>query len=191
MKNSFILFFLVCTLVSIAQVKQKKQVKTVNTKGKTHVPASKTLVGIWRQTGMTNPNDGEVYGIRSGNYKVINPDGTFYTFVTWNMQSTTIGQYGSYTITSDSTLVEHIVQHAMVPKLNGKDCMVRYKIIDENTMMSAWSFDNKKWVEDRMTRLSLSESEQKPTTNTSMILGRGDFGEVKFVTKSSIAAYQQ
>lgn len=82
----------------------------------THLPASKSLVGIWRQTGATY--GGNFVEAKSGNYKVINPDGTFFTFVTWGMRDqskdTAIGQYGTYELTSDSTLVEHVIKHIMI-----------------------------------------------------------------------------
>ncbi|MBJ6366664.1 DUF4488 domain-containing protein [Snuella sedimenti] len=149
MKNILVLIFSILSLYAVAQAEQ------------THVPASKSLAGIWRQTGIKHPVSGKVVDVLSGNYKVINPDGTFYTVVTWNskdpLKGTTIGQYGDYKITSDSTLVEHIVQHVMNPNLNGKEVKLKYRLIDTNTVMIAWrNIDRGIWIDERWTRLPLS-----------------------------------
>jgi len=141
MKNIIILFFLTFSLVTNAQIKQ------------TQLPASKSIVGIWRQTTWVQ-ND-KSFKILTGNYKVINTDSTYFTFVTWP-EKTVIGHYGSYEITSDSTLVEHIITHSIHPNLNGKDQFTKFKQIDENTMNMAWSLDNKNWVNEEWTRLPLS-----------------------------------
>lgn len=185
MKHFFLFIFSILTLASVAQTKQKKKVKTLELKKATHVPASKKLVGIWRQTGVANPDNGEVYAINTGNFKVINPDGTYYTFVNWDMLNTTIGQYGTYTITSDSTMVEHIIRHALVPALDGKESTVRFKMTDENTMVTAWSTDNKKWDGDQMTRLSIPG--QQPAANTTMLLDVDDGKATRVVCKPAIA----
>lgn len=147
MKKLFILFtFMIFSQISNGQTTP------------THLPASKSLVGIWRQTGVNY--GGKVVEVKSGNYKVINPDGTFFTFVTWGMKDqskdTSIGQYGTYKITSDSTLVENIAKHIMNPNLNGKDSGIKFRFINENTIMMAWSIDNKRWVNEKWTRLPLT-----------------------------------
>lgn len=149
MNKYTVILLIFCSLFSFSQAKQ------------THTPASKSLKGIWRQTGIENPVNGKVVDILSGNYKVINEDGTFYTFVTWNMRDpfkgTTIGQYGDYQIKSDSTLIEHIVKHVINPSYDGKDVELKYELIDESTMMMAWwNLDKEVWVSERWTRLPLS-----------------------------------
>ena len=131
---------------------------TYGQSNQTHLPASKTLVGIWRQTGVTQ--NGNLVDVISGNYKVINSDGTYFTFVTWGMRDqskdTAIGHYGTYKTTSDSTLVEHIVKHVMYPPLNGKDSLLKFRLIDENTIIMAWSSGDKTWVDEKWSRLPLS-----------------------------------
>ncbi|WP_215223171.1 DUF4488 domain-containing protein [Echinicola shivajiensis] len=126
----------------------------------THLPASESLVGIWRQTAIMNNFTGKMIEVKSGNYKVFNSDSTFYTFIIWGKQSitqeTTIGQYGNYNITSDSTLVEHIIEHAVNPKMNNSDSHIRYKMIDGDNLIIKWSLDNKNWVSEKWSRLPLS-----------------------------------
>ncbi len=142
MKNILILLFLTFSLLANAQTEQ------------THIPASKSMVGIWRQTGIALTN-GKTMDRLTGNYKVINADGSYYTFVTWPNE-TVIGQYGTYKIKSDNILIEYIIMHEMNSNLNGKDCTIKYKLIDETTLMMAWSFDNEKWVNEKWTRLPLA-----------------------------------
>lgn len=139
MKNIFLLLIIAFSLSTKAQ------------KEKTHIPASKTIVGIWRQTGVITSN-GTTIDRLTGNYKVINADKTYYTFVTWP-KKTVIGHYGSYEITSDSTLVESIIKHSMNSNLNGKDQYNKFKLIDENTLEMSWSLNNKKWFPEKWTRL--------------------------------------
>ncbi|SHJ33225.1 protein of unknown function [Arenibacter nanhaiticus] len=149
MRNIYILFLL--TFLSVPLSAQNSLV---------HIPASKTLVGIWKQTGVTNPRTGEIMDVKSGNYKVINADGTYYTFITWGIENpskdTGIGQYGTYKVTSENTLVENIVQHTVNPMLNGKNSILKFELIDDNTLMMAWSPNTINWVKERWTRLPLS-----------------------------------
>ena len=147
MKKRLILFvFMLFSVITYGQSNQ------------THLPASKTIVGIWRQTGATQ--NGKLVDVISGNYKVLNPDGTYFTFVTWGMRdeskNTTIGQFGTYKTTSDSTLVEHVVKHVIHPPSNGKDNLLKFRLIDENTMIMAWSPGDKTWVDEKWSRLPLS-----------------------------------
>ena len=148
MKNIFTFLILILFLQSNAQTEQ------------THIPASKSIVGIWRQTGFVNPNNGETVTVLTGNYKLINPDGTYFTFVTWGsndpINGTTIGKYGTYEVKSDELMVEHTIKHVIVPSLSGKSGEVKYKLIDENTLMMAWQNDFKQWVNEKWTRLPLS-----------------------------------
>lgn len=76
--------FLTFSLLANAQTEQ------------THIPASTSIVGIWRQTEIALTK-GKTMDRLTGNYKVINVDGTYYTFVTWPNE-TVIGQYGTYKI---------------------------------------------------------------------------------------------
>lgn len=143
MKN--ILSVIVFITFSLSLISQNEQ---------THVPASKSIIGIWRQTGVSQMN-GKTMDRLTGNYKVINADSTYFTFVAWP-EKTVIEHYGTCEITSDSTLVEHIVIHSMNSSLNGTDQFTRFKLINENTIEMGWSLDNKNWVNEKWTRLPLS-----------------------------------
>ena len=157
MKNSIILLFLIFSSITIAQTNQ------------THIPASETMVGIWRQTGLVNPNTGEMMEVISGNYKVINPDKTYFTFVTWGINDprrpTVIGQYGTYEIISDSSLVEHIVKHDLNAKMTGTSVELRYIMKDKNTLMLAWKNHIDIWVNEVWTRLYTSENKDGELKN--------------------------
>tara|TARA_R110002049_G_scaffold292003_2_gene476182 strand:- start:1307 stop:1759 length:453 start_codon:yes stop_codon:yes gene_type:complete len=148
MKNILIVLFLAFSVAANGQTEQ------------THLPASTSVVGIWRQTGVVNPSTGAYMGLLSGNYKVINPDGTYFTFVSWGTKDpkkgTTIGQYGTYEIKSDSTFVEHITKHTIDPKLNGTSGLLKYKLVDKKTLMVAWKNSNEIWINEEWTRLPLS-----------------------------------
>jgi hypothetical protein len=145
MKHIFTLLIIVFSATLSAQTKQ------------IHIPVSKSIIGIWRLIDERTLANGESIKIVTGDYKVINADGTYYTFVTWPNE-TTIAQYGSYEIESDSTLVEHIIENVLHPRLSGKDSPIKYSLIDENTMMMAWSFslDGNNWVNEKWIRLPLA-----------------------------------
>lgn len=141
MKKILILFcLLICSIALSAQI---------------HVPASKSMVGVWRQTGVMT-NSGELVKVISNNYKVINPDGTTYTIVMWNNGSANIGFYATYTITSDSTCTEHFIKHNN-PAMNGKDSELRFKLTDENSMIVYWKLDNR-WISESWTRLQVGKN---------------------------------
>lgn len=146
MRNPFILLLLLMS--SLSSVGQEEPV---------HVPASKSLVGIWQQISYLDPS-GKSIDQPTGNYKIINPDSTFYTFVVWGLSdhgksSTRIGQYGTYEVTSDSTWTEHIVEHYLYKPLSGKDGWIKHELVDENTLIMAYSYDKKKWVKEKWRRL--------------------------------------
>jgi hypothetical protein len=145
MKHIFTLLIIVFSATLSAQTKQ------------IHIPVSKSIIGIWRLIDERTLANGESIKILTGDYKVINADGTYYTFVTWPNE-TTIAQYGSYEIETDSTLVEHIIENVLHPRLNGKNSPIKYSLIDENTMMMAWSFslDGNNWVNEKWIRLPLA-----------------------------------
>ena len=143
MKNSFVLLF-----VFLSSVLLRGQERPI------HVPASKNLTGIWHQLSPRDPSE----KLFTGNYKILNPDSTFYTFVTWGVADhgrspSTIGQYGTYEITSDSTWIEHIEEHYLYKPLSGKDGRIKYELIDENTLIMSYSYDKKKWVKEKWKRL--------------------------------------
>ena len=123
----------------------------------THIPTSETMVGIWRQTGLGNPNTGEMMEVLTGNYKVINADKTFFTFVTWGSydqrKGTTIGQYGSYKFNTENTLVEYIIQNSLSPKMSGTSNDLRYTLTDKNTLQLSWINDSGIMMKELWTRL--------------------------------------
>lgn len=103
-----------------------------------HLPESNTLVGLWRQAVIGRNQQGENVHIKTGNYKVVNPDGTFYAFITWgaygkNPQGdvTSMNMYGTYAITSDSTFTEHIIKHDGNPKMNNSESELKFKFVEE------------------------------------------------------------
>ncbi|GGA66445.1 hypothetical protein GCM10008015_03930 [Flavobacterium palustre] len=145
MKHILALLILVFSATLSAQTEQK------------HIPVSKSIVGIWRRIDERKLVNGESIKIVTGDYKVINADGTYYTFATLPYE-TIIVQYGSYEIESDSTLVEHIIQNVLHPRLSGKDSPIKYSLIDENTMTVAWSYnlEGKIWLNEKWIRLPLA-----------------------------------
>lgn len=145
MKHIFALLTIIFSATLSAQTKQ------------IHIPVSKSIIGIWRLIDEKTLTNGETINILTGDYKVINADGTFYIFATWPT-GITIVQYGSYEIETDTTLVEHIIQNVLHPRLNEKNSPIKYCLIDENTMMMAWSFslDGNNWVNEKWIRLPLA-----------------------------------
>lgn len=121
-----------------------------------HVPASKSLIGFWRQTGYPSPKTGEPKEVVTGNFKVINADGSFYTFSTYARDKAGIGQYGTYKVTSDSTLTEIAVKHILTPSHTGKISPLKYKLIDENTLMVSWKHDETRNAKELWTRVPTS-----------------------------------
>jgi len=128
-----------------------------------HVPASKSMVGIWRQTGAMT-SSGKLVNVTTGNYKVINPDSTFYTFITWGAGGlnapTEISFYGTYKITSDSTYTEHIVKHAMSPEKNGVDSALKFKLVNENTLLVQWK-NGERWIKESWSRVQMGKPKSR------------------------------
>jgi hypothetical protein len=121
-----------------------------------HIPASKSVIGIWRQTGLKRPLTNKYVRMKAGYYKILNADGTYYTLLTWTnntpIKNTTIGKYGSYTVISDSTILEHTTKHE-TPKFNGADDNITYKLIDDNTMTVGWENEQGLWIYEEWTRV--------------------------------------
>ncbi|KJD32575.1 hypothetical protein PK35_10250 [Tamlana nanhaiensis] len=117
-----------------------------------HIPTSKSIVGIWQQFVTVKSASGEVKDYFTGNYKVVNPDGTYYTFVN-SIKGTSIGQYGTYKITSDSTLTEHIAELYLNPYYSGKDSFIKYHLPNANTLNLTFSFDGEQWNHETWKRV--------------------------------------
>jgi len=117
----------------------------------THIPASKSFVGFWRLTHGLMHGSSETKGM----FKVNNPDGTFFLFTTSGTDSTyaSILQYGIYKMTSDSTCTEQIVKHSTNPAMNGSNFLIKFRFIDENTMISQWKLGNYQWISEEWSRV--------------------------------------
>lgn len=115
---------------------------------------SQSVVGIWNQVvAVKQPNGGETF-LTTGTYKVINADGTFFTFVVTNNQKmpSYVGIYGTYKLSSDSTMTEHIVNHAISPRFSDKDALIRFQLIDNNTMAMSYNIDGS-WTSEMWKRV--------------------------------------
>jgi len=119
--------------------------------GQTHIPASKSFVGIWRLTEGVMHGSSETTGM----FTVNNPDGTFYIFTTSGTDRTnaSILQYGTYEITSDSTCNERIVKHNTQPSMNNTKFLIKFRFKDDNTMISQWKLGKSPWFSEEWTRV--------------------------------------
>jgi hypothetical protein len=113
-------------------------------KAQTNISDSKSYVGFWQLS------KGLMHGSTKTNamFTVNNPDGTFYMFTTNGCDSlkASILQYGTYNMTSDSTITVKILQHPTQPDMIGKTIFIKYRLIDENTLFSQWKLDNFSWM---------------------------------------------
>ncbi len=118
---------------------------------------SKSLVGIWNQAF---PDlKGKFH--RSGNFKFINPDGTFYLMtVKFNCKKmllntpTGISVYGTYKVTSENTFTEHIKKHSLRPKMSNTKSKLRYEL--KNPDLLVIEYKNEaigKWVPEVWVRV--------------------------------------
>lgn len=137
-----------------------------------HLPESKSLVGLWRQAGIAKMIDGEIKYFKSGNYKVMNTDGTFYTFITWGEAKnnpvageTSISMYGTYILTSDSTFSEHIVKHSVNEKMNNSYSELKYKFVpDTDNQIISLMYKNKttnEWIPEVWERVAVPIRKEK------------------------------
>lgn len=149
----------IISLIILFTVSCSVQKRTVE-----HLPDSQSLVGIWRQVVYVKKKDtGEIKKIYTGNYKVINTDGTFYCFVIWgnkipDSSMMDISLYGTYDITSDSTYTEHIIRHKAKPLMSNTKSELRYKMMpnSSNNVVEV-SFKNEhlgKWIPELWERVS-------------------------------------
>ncbi len=125
----------------------------------TQLATSKTIVGMWNQTAGYDYEVGNTNLESASNfYKIINPDGTFFTFVSTPKQYTgdtpIISQYGTYKIDSDNgTLTEHIDGHVINPRMVGKNVTIKYELKDENTLLLSWTPNGKISISETWTRV--------------------------------------
>ncbi len=96
------------------------------------------IVGIWQQTAETIL-PGELKEIVSPYYKIINKDKTFYLLAVWGIRNprtlSSITKYGTYKMSKDSIITEHIVGHAFLPELKGSMEHSKIYLKDKNTMI--------------------------------------------------------
>ncbi|MDO3693317.1 DUF4488 domain-containing protein [Wenyingzhuangia sp. chi5] len=148
MKKIFILFITTCSILTIISCSSYKKIQPQ----KTHLPVSKSLVGIWRQT-LPFIKDGKKIDLLTTHYKSINTDGTYYTFNTGKNGSIKIIQYGSYEITSDNTYIEHIITNSLVPTMSNQDSFINFKLVDKNTLMINWKLNDQRGGNEKWTRV--------------------------------------
>lgn len=118
---------------------------------KTHIAVSKSLVGFWRYSGTWTPN-GSTLIFPSNNYKVINADGTYYTFSVTDA-ITQVVVWGKIEMTSDSTYTEFIVKNGQNPGSDNVRCFQTYKVVDDgNVMLSKYSIDER-WYKEKWIRV--------------------------------------
>jgi len=122
----------------------------------TSMMESKSLLGVWQQAIAGQPSIGKAYIQKIGNYKIMNADNTLYTLFDRG-GSLVIGFYGSYEMTSDSTFTEKIIKHGQNPSMNGSEDLLRFKMIDDNTIaLQYFNSVYKRWIPEVWVRVPLS-----------------------------------
>ncbi|GGF78830.1 DUF4488 domain-containing protein [Wenyingzhuangia marina] len=152
MKNIFISFTIVFSILTTISCSSIKKTKTE----KTHLPISKSLVGLWRQT-IPIIKDGKTTNLLTPHYKSINTDGTYYTFNAPGNGNTKIIQYGSYEITSDNTYIEHVITNSAVPTMSNQDSSIKFKLVDENTLIINWKLKDQRGGTEKWTRVLMMD----------------------------------
>lgn len=121
-----------------------------------YLPESKDLVGLWQQVGNAyKDTKGNLRIIPVGNYKVINNDGTFYTFMLTENGFSGMILYGEYKTTSDSTLEEYVIHHSN-ERYNNSSSIMKYKIIDNDFLLLTFknmSIENGKEIKEVWVRV--------------------------------------
>ena len=129
----------------------------------THIAESKSLVVIWHILG-------------SNVYKIMSLDGSYCSIRTeFDLLDEEEGHatqtasyppmitgYGTYTILSDSTYVEHVIFNDNT-LIIGMDIDMKYEMLDDNTIMSYFKIDNE-WVPEKLIRVRIGKeafAEQK------------------------------
>lgn len=136
---------------------------------------SESIIGVWRQVIVRPSADGKTHVFKTGNYKVVNADGTYFTLITWGSRAVTkngkttiersvtnLGHFGTYTNLKDSSFTEHIVKHGVNPKMSGTTSELRYKMIDRNTVIIKYKNGNYQWIPETWQRVVLPENNGTP-----------------------------
>lgn len=83
------------------------------------------LAGVWQQLGQPEDNRPPM---RLPVWKVMQNDGSFCTFLIANQEAQSIiTNQGTYRLTSDSTVTEHITGSITDPGIVGKDNVIRFQ----------------------------------------------------------------
>lgn len=86
--------------------------------------------GVWQQVQYTKP---DAAPIRLPVWKVMQTDGSFFTFLIANQSGKSIiTNEGTYKVTSDSTVVEHVTGSITDPTLVGKNNRITYQFKDKD-----------------------------------------------------------
>lgn len=107
-----------------------------------HIALSKGLVGVWRQTGIIISD--HVVELRTGNYKIINNDGTLYTIVVGGMLPngievpTRIGFFGTYYDVTEDSYFEKTIENFMNPLFNNVVSELKYEIVNDTILNSQY-----------------------------------------------------
>ncbi len=114
---------------------------------------SENMVGVWRQV-VIHKEQAEL----TGNYKFLNPDGTFYSMVVMGAsKSSFVMMCGNYTITSDSTFNEEIIKHSN-PKMRGTESELKYKLLEKNMLLIKYKNSaTNKWIPEIWARVPMIE----------------------------------
>ncbi len=121
---------------------------TAQTEKNKPIDASEQIIGVWNQA---HKRAGKV--LRTGNYKIINSDGNFYSMVVWRYRPTTMVMSGTYQL-SDSTYTEHIKKHGLRPSMNGTKSILKYKFLAKDTLITMYNNEViNKWVPELWIRV--------------------------------------
>ncbi len=142
-----LLSFSSCTSLQKSTVKENKF----------SIITSNSLVGIWNQVMPISKDK----ILKSGNFKFINPDGTFYLMMVesndknaFSNLPTSISMYGTYEVTSENTLTEHIRKHLLNPKMTGTQSELKYKMLTDDQLLIKYKNPvTGKWIPELWIRI--------------------------------------
>ena len=108
------------------------------------IPDSKSYVGSWKLSKGLIHGSPETDGMLTVN----NPDGTFtmYTTVANKESGKSFLQSGTCEMTSDSTCTVKILKHANSPDMVGATILVKFRLIDNDTMLWRWKLGGNSWM---------------------------------------------
>lgn len=105
--------------------------------------ADKRLYGVWQQEQTARDNNGKQRIIHLPVWKVIEGNGTFYTFLIAGRDGRSMKMNeGTWTGVSDSIITEHVNRSLTAPQLNGCDNTIRYHFVDTNLIKIVYRLPN-------------------------------------------------